>query len=184
MKHSKESFYLKYEKLVYQFLWDCLKNETDREHALEVVRELFQQVWIRVFHSFDSYQKKSEEHIKNSLRITAQNVFSDFQKHTYREHQRNVPAEEILREMASPESIDTALFIPERRKYLKDAVKTLTKEERYLIWEYYFSEREGKETARLLDMNYNTLRTRVDRICKKLRVEMERLMREGGDLHE
>ena len=98
--------------------------------------------------------------------------------------ERTVPAEEILQEMVSPDTIDTELFTADRRKYLKEAIRILSQEERYLIWEYYFSEREGKETALLLNMNHNTLRTKVNRVCKKLRKEMERLMKEGGDLDE
>lgn len=184
MRHTKESFYLKYEKLVYQFLWDYLKTETDRSLADEVLRELFSQVWVRIFRSFHKYQMKSDAHIKNSLRVTAQNVYFDYLKQKKRDLERTVPVEEILQEMVSPDTIDTALFTPDRKAYLKEALKILNQEDRCLIWEYYFSGREGQETARLLDMNYNTLRTNVKRICKELRKEMERLMREGGDLDD
>ena len=184
MKHTKESFYLKYEKLVYQFLWDYLKTEPDRELKKETGDELFSQVWVRVFRSFHTFEKKSETHIKNSLRVIAQNVYFDYLKQKKRETDNTVSAEEILREMVSNETIDTALFTVDRRKYLKEAIGILNQEEQYLIWEYYFTGREGKDTALYLDMNHNTLRTKVNRVCKKLRKEMERLMREGGDLDE
>ena len=184
MKHTKESFYLKYEKLVYQFLWDYLKTEPDRVLAKDVLRELYSQVWVRVFRSFHKYQIKTDVHIKRSLRVTSQNVYFDYLKQQKREMERTVPAEEILQEMVSNETIDTALFTVDRRKYLKEAIGILNQEEQYLIWEYYFTGREGKDTALYLDMNHNTLRTKVNRVCKKLRKEMERLMKEGGDLDE
>ena len=184
MKHTKESFYLKYEKLVYQFLWDYFKTERDRELAKDVISELFSQVWVRVFRNFDKYQLKSDAHIKNSLRVTTQNVYIDYQKQLNRESKLIISADEIMQEMVSPDSIDTKLFTIDRRKYLKEAIKVLSKDEQYLIWEYYFSGREGKETATYFSMNYNTLRTKVNRICKVLKKEMERLMKEGGDLNE
>ena len=184
MKHTKESFYLEYEKLVYQFLWDYLKMEPDREQAKDILQELFSQVWVRVFRNFHKYQIKTDAHIKNSLRVTSQNVYFDYLKQKKREMENMVSAEEILQEMVSPETIDTALFTVDRKKYLKEAIGILNREERYLIWEYYFTGRDGKDTASLLDLNHNTLRTKVNRVCKKLRKEMERLMREGGDLDE
>lgn len=184
MKHTKESFYLKYEKLVYQFLWDYMQTEPDREQAKEVIQELFSQVWIRVFRSFHKYQIKTDIHIKRSLRVTAQNVYFDYLKQKKRELEHTVPAEEFLQEVVSPETIDTVLFTVDQEKYLKEAIGILNREERYLIWEYYFTGREGKDTALYLDMNHNTLRTKVNRVCKKLKKEVERLMREGGDLDE
>ena len=184
MKHTKESFYLNYKDLVYQFLWDYFKEANERKMKKETVDELFSQVWIRVFRNFHKYQIKTDAHIKNSLRVTAQNVYFDYLKQRKREMERTVPAEEILQEMVSPETIDTALFTVDRKKYLREAIKILNREERCLIWEYYFTDRDGKDTALYLDMNHNTLRTKVNRVCKKLRKEMERLMREGGDLDE
>ena len=41
MKHTNESFYVKYEKLVFKFLWDYFKDEEDRRLAKETVAELF-----------------------------------------------------------------------------------------------------------------------------------------------
>lgn len=180
MKHKNQKFYEKYGNLVYTFLWDYFEPGTQSDE----VEDLFQTVWVRIFSSMDLFDEKTDEHIKNSLRIITRNVVNDYFRRVHKESEVLVYDEELIEQVGLPILLETELFNVDEKKYLKRAVNSLKETEQNVIVLFYYQNKNSSTVAKLLGLNAGSVRMMLSRSYKKLKKEIERLMREEGDLDE
>lgn len=130
-----------------------LKNHEDAE-------DIFQTVFLKYVLSSVSF--KNLEHEKAwFIRVTI-NACKDFLKNFFRNH--TVPLEELLEQPAP--------LPPDHREVL-EAVLSLPKKYREVVYLHYYEEYTAPEIGRILGKNTNTVYTLLTRSKKMLREKLE-----------
>lgn len=130
-----------------------LKNHEDAE-------DIFQTVFLKYVLSSMSFE--SAEHEKAWLIRVTINACKDFLKNFFRNH--IVPLEELLEQPAP--------LPPDHREVL-EAVLSLPKKYREVVYLHYYEEYTAPEIGRILGKNANTIYTLLTRSKKMLREKLE-----------
>ena len=159
--HSQEemaALYRRHVSMVYQICLMLLKNVPDAEDATQnVFRKVMEQ----------DKPFRDPEHEKAWLIVTARNECRDQLKHWWR---RNRESETALLQVSSRQPEDSGL---------KELIWELPKQDRLVLYLYYYQGYTAQEIAELLGKNPSTVRTWLVRARKKLKLRMEA---EGYDI--
>ena len=130
-----------------------LKNHADTE-------DIFQTVFLKYVLSSVSFE--SAEHEKAWLIRVTINACKDFLKNFFRNH--TVPLEELLEQPAP---------IPPDHREVLEAVLSLPKKYREVVYLHYYEEYTAPQIGRILGKNTNTVYTLLTRSKKMLREKLE-----------
>ena len=143
----------KYSDMIRRICFVQLKNHAD-------VEDIFQNVFIKYATSSQIFE--SEEHKKAwFIRVTL-NSCKDLLKSFFRS--RTISIDEL---------IDLPAPIPEDHREVLEAVLSLPKNYRIVIYLYYFEDYSGVEIAQILGKKENTIYTWLSRAKKELREKLE-----------
>ena len=143
----------KYSDMIQRICFVQLKNHAD-------VEDIFQNVFIKYATSSQIFE--SEEHKKAwFIRVTL-NSCKDLLKSFFRS--RTISIDEL---------IDLPAPIPEDHREVLEAVLSLPKNYRIVIYLYYFEDYSGVEIAQILGKKENTIYTWLSRAKKELREKLE-----------
>lgn len=140
---------------VWRVCYSFMKNRADTE-------DMVQEAFLRAYFWDKPFQ--SEEHEKAWLIVTASNLCKDALK---RARRRDEPLEDHL-ELAAPQQDSPVL----------EAVLTLPENYKTAVYLYYYEGYSLKEIASILGCPQTTVRTRLARARKQLKLML------GGDLDE
>ncbi|MFF2448749.1 RNA polymerase sigma factor SigX [Neobacillus sp. NPDC058068] len=161
-----EELYQKYHNDVFQFLFYMVRN---KEHAEDLVQE----VYIRVFKSYDRFEGKSSE--KTWLFSIARNVAIDFFR------KQKGWKEKILEKFDwSTNQVKDEYPIPEEITVQKEEIKWIykclefcTMDQRAVIILRYLQDLSIAETAKALGWTESKVKTTQHRSLKVLKKQME-----------
>lgn len=168
-----EEMYLDNEKLVYTFFHDYTEDN-------DLILEWSQSLWVKVWKNFDKFHDKEKKEVHRYLRIMARNLVSDH----FRDEKREQEAWDKWSygerlETSSPEQESELFLNPGLLDYLIKAMDVLTEPERDLVYLSYDQKMRSADIGQLLGISDSLVRVRLQRIREKLKLEVERLQKEG-----
>ncbi|MBQ8589842.1 MAG: sigma-70 family RNA polymerase sigma factor [Firmicutes bacterium] len=168
-----EELYLDNEKLVYTFFFDYFKDK-------ELILEWSQNLWVKVWKNFDKFCDKEKKEVHRYLRVMARNLVSDY----FREENREQEAWEKWNqgeclETPTLENESELFSSPQLLDFLIKALEVLTETERDLVYLSYDQKLRSANIGQLLGISDGLVRVRLQRIREKLKMEVERLQKEG-----
>lgn len=169
---SLEDLYRESEKLVYAFIRDYTSDEN-------LVIELSQVVWYKVWKNFDKFRNKDRKDAQNYIRAIARNTVAD---HFKSEKQELEAFEEISCLYGGECNMDTEkeikdLLNRELQEYLEEAYGVLSDSEAELVKLKYGDNLKSGEIGELLGISDALVRVRLQRIREKLKKEIIMLQR-------
>lgn len=154
-----EQFLIENQNAHYRLAYSYVKN---KENALDIVQD-------SIFKALKSIHSLEEiKYLKTWFYRILVNTSIDF----IRKHQRMTVMDDEVLDGYLPQTEDEPTDID-----LLDALDTLSPDEKSLIILRFFEDLKIDEVAAILDENSNTVKTRLYRTLKKLRIEIEK-----GDL--
>ncbi|PID21175.1 RNA polymerase subunit sigma-70 [Sporosarcina sp. P3] len=154
-----EQFLIENQNAHYRLAYSYVKN---KENALDIVQD-------SIFKALKSIHRLEEtKYLKTWFYRILVNTSIDF----IRKHQRMMVMDDEVLDGYLPQTEDEPTDID-----LLDALDTLSPDEKSLIILRFFEDLKIDEVAAILDENSNTVKTRLYRTLKKLRIEIEK-----GDL--
>jgi len=162
VEYTLEQLMRTYGNEVLRFAYSYVKD-------YDTAEDMFQEVFIKVNAKADSF--RGECSVKTwILRITA-NTCKDFLKSAYQ--QRVTPMEEDTERTLSVSDTSEELEKQEEAEMVRRAVNALPEKYREVLICLYFEERSVAETARVLELNEGTVKSRLSRAREKLRELLE-----------
>ena len=171
---SLEEIYLENYKLVNAFIRDYYSDE-------ETVKDISSIVWIKVMEEPDRYISMNEYWLQNYLRIVVRSVAVNQMRSekAVRDLYREL---EIFEGEQTEEVFTNELTEEEKNSYFIEAIKSLSYEEKQLLYMRVKKKSSFKELSELFEIPQSAVRMRQSRIISKLRKTVTTLMRENGDL--
>lgn len=171
-----EELYFDNEKLVYVFIADYIDD-------VHQITELAQNVWYKVFLNWDKFVGKEKKDAQNYLRALTKNLVMDY----FNEKKKENEMTEAFIYLYGNDDVtyleeEVEMFLeaaPE--EYLEDAMLILNDSERSLIEWNYNKKMKSETIGSLLGISDALVRVRLQRIRKKLKKEIDRLMGEKCD---
>ena len=171
-----EELYYDNEKLVYVFIADYIDD-------FHQITELAQKVWYKVFLNWSKFEGKEKKEAQNYLRAVTKNLVMDY----FNEKKKENEMSEALVYLYGNENVtyleeEVEMFLeaaPE--EYLEEALLILDDDERSLIDWSYKKKMKSETMGALLGISDVLVRVRLQRIRKKLKKEIDRLMGEHRD---
>ena len=168
-----EELYINNYKLVYLFFSEYIEDK-------EQIEDLCQTLWTKVMKNPDKYLAMDAYWLANYLRNMARNMAMDFLKKSQKECNVDEELEYRYTEEMDSMLFEEAEFFKEEVRYLNEALKLLTTEERQLIQLKFYDKKSAKVIGEFFGIPEGTVRVRQLRILKKLKEEITRLMKEDG----
>ena len=171
---SLEEIYLENYKLVNAFIRDYYSDE-------DTVKDISSIVWIKVMEEPDRYISMNEYWLQNYLRIVVRSVAVNQMRSekAVRDLYREL---EIFEGEQTEEVFTNELTEEEKNSYFIEAIKSLSYEEKQLLYMRVKKKSSFKELSELFEIPQSAVRMRQSRIISKLRKTVTTLMRENGDL--
>lgn len=168
-----EEMYLDNEKLVYIFLRDYTEDG-------DLIVEWSQKLWVKVWKNFDKFRAKEKKEVHRYLRVMVRNLVLDHFRDEKREREawEKWSFGECLK-TSSPEQESELFLNPGLLDYLIKAMDVLTEPERDLVYLSYDQKMRSADIGQLLGISDSLVRVRLQRIREKLKLEVERLQKEG-----
>ncbi len=159
--HNEIEEYLnKYGDMIYRLAYIQMKNR-------EQTDDIYQDVFLKLLQQKPNLQ--SEEHLKAWLIRTTINCCKDYWKSAW--FRKRASMDEIPEEAVNTED-NTSLG------YVTDCVKKLPLKYRQIIHLYYYEQYSQKEIGAILDINENTVATRMARGRKMLKEYLDKEAKE------
>ena len=167
-----EELYEENEALVYTFMRDYTKDEN-------LVQELSQRLWIKVWENFDKFRDKEKKDAQAYMRAMAHNVAADYFKEVKNEKECWGNMEWISSDQAMEEieAISERELNDLQQECLCEAAEILTEEERYLLHLKYEKRLSSRAIGELTGRSAAVARVNLQRTRDKLRDEAYRIMR-------
>ncbi|MGY4691218.1 RNA polymerase sigma factor SigX [Salibacterium sp. K-3] len=162
MKEEFERLYETYHHSLFQYLFYMVRDK-------ETAEELVQEVYIKVFHSFDSFEGKSSE--KTWLYSIARHVGIDWIRKQNRKKRKwlgvlgPLSKEEVRDPAPLPEEVVSAR---EDAREVFDGMEHCTPDQRQVLVLRYMDSLSIKETAEVLGWSESKVKTTQHRAIKKL----------------
>ena len=142
------------------------------EEAEEVVQDAF----IRAFVKLDSFQQNSQ-FFTWLYRIAFNAALSRKRRKRARVSLDQYRDESGLEIVADVETVDHLMLQDERVALVRSALQTLTREHRAILLLREMEERSYEDIAELLNISLGTVRSRLNRARKQLKLAIERIER-------
>ncbi|MFD2705935.1 RNA polymerase sigma factor SigX [Salibacterium lacus] len=162
MKEEFERLYETYHHALFQYLFYMVRDK-------ETAEELVQEVYIKVFHSFDSFEGKSTE--KTWLYSIARHVGIDWIRKQNRKKRKwlgvlgPLTKEEVRDPAPLPEEVVSAR---EDAREVFDGMDHISPDQRQVLVLRYMDSLSIKETAEVLGWSESKVKTTQHRAVKKL----------------
>lgn len=151
-----EQFLIENQNAHYRLAYSYVKN---KENALDIVQESI----YKALQSIDGLEQI--KYLKTWFYRILVNTSIDF----IRKHQRMIVMDDEILDGYLPKTEDEQIDID-----LRDALDALTADEKSLIILRFFEDMKIEEVAAIVGGNINTVKTRLYRTLKKLRIEIEK----------
>lgn len=151
-----EQFLIENQNAHYRLAYSYVKN---KENALDIVQESI----FKALQSIDGLEQI--KYLKTWFYRILVNTSIDF----IRKHQRMIVMDDEILDGYLPKTEDEQIDID-----LRDALDALTADEKSLIILRFFEDMKIEEVAAIVGGNINTVKTRLYRTLKKLRIEIEK----------
>lgn len=135
-----------------QLVYSYVKDQT-------VAEDLTQDIFVKVYYSLHTYKKRSK--LKTWLWRIAINHCKDHLKSWY--NKNVIKVEEIHLEEDTKENVEKEVLQKEEDKTIINAVMDLPVSYREVVFLYYFEELTMKEISSIINVNENTIKTRLRR---------------------
>lgn len=153
----------RYGQDILQLVYSYVRNKP-------LAEDLTQDIFVKCYKALHTYQKTAK--LKTWLFKIASNHCKDYLRSWYF---RKVTVTEKMAEMtgSSGENVEQAVLEHEQEQTLADAVLKLPMKYREVIYLFYFEELSLKEIEAILDVNQNTIKSRLKRAKTLLKEELE-----------
>ncbi|MFP9126348.1 sigma-70 family RNA polymerase sigma factor [Niallia sp. BSM11] len=136
----------------------------------EIAEDLTQEIFVKCYQKLEQYQKRSS--LKSWIWRIAINHCKDYLRSWH--HKHIVFSEEEVRHIPSAEKeVENQVIQKDEDQELVKAVFHLPDKYREVIYLYYFEELSIKEISGLIDVNQNTIKTRLKRAKELLKISLE-----------
>ncbi len=163
---SKEAFletiFHQYNNDIYRLCFTYVKRK-------EAAEDLTQEIFLKCYQNYDKFQSMSS--IKTWIYRIAINHCKDFLKSGYSKYM--IISEKILRfAKGKTKTPEDAVIEKDESAQITDQLLNLPIKYREVIVFYYFKELKIKEIASLLEVNENTVKSRLKRAKELLRISL------------
>ncbi|WP_339172174.1 sigma-70 family RNA polymerase sigma factor [Solibacillus sp. FSL R5-0691] len=159
------------DELMQQYGEDVLKLVMQYVHNNSVAEDLTQEIFVKCYRSLPTFQYGSS--LKTWLWRIAINHSKDYLKSWYA---KNVEAkdDEVFMQVESSHSVEQEVIQQQEDADLVKAVMALPVKYREVIYLCYYEDRTMKEMADVLQINENTVKTRLRKGKQLLKKHLER----------
>ncbi len=144
-----DALYEKYKEMVYRH---CLVSTLNKEDALD----LFQEIWLKVYVNLEKFRKIEKPGAW--IKTVTINTIKDY----LRRKKQSVSEFPLI----LVESVEENL---EKKTSIKENLKKLSPQERYLLFLRFYEEKSYREIAQLFATSEGAIKMKISRILKKLR---------------
>lgn len=137
---------------------------------LSLADDIIQEVFISCYHNLDSFRKESS-YKTWLMRITINKSKDALKRWSFRNFISKAEVEPAVLEMNTPES-DTISGM-ERKELIEEVLKLPIKLREVIIL-FYYKDMTIEEISSILQLNENTIKTRLFRAREKLKIKLER----------
>jgi RNA polymerase sigma-70 factor, ECF subfamily len=152
----------KYGQEILQLVYSYVKNK-------EIAEDLTQDIFVKCYRSLDTYKGRAK--LRTWLWRIAINHCKDYLKSWYNKNVFMTGDESTFSRVQS-ESVEQTVIQNDVDHQLISAVMNLPVKYREVIYLFYFEELSIKEIALVIDMNENTVKTRLRRAKELLKEEL------------
>ncbi len=162
--NSFEEIVRKYNMMVYTLAYRVLKTREEAE-------ELAQDVFLKVYHSLDKFNRKSK------LSTWIYRITYNASINKYKSHKKNIDTIELnsLNEYNISDLSDSIDEISnnEKRKIINNTILKLPETDRIIITLYYYEELPIKEVAEIVGISTHNVKIKLFRSRQKLFAELK-----------
>ncbi|WP_026694547.1 RNA polymerase sigma factor [Peribacillus kribbensis] len=163
-KNSLEMLYIRYEKLIYSFIYKMTQNP---EICEEVIQEVFLKLW-RNHSTYSEDKGKFSSWLLTLTRNTALDILRKRKKETPYEYIETEASE------AAGESAEDLAEWKERGSLIRRAVSTLKDDQKRVIDLFYFKGLTQSKISEVTDLPLGTVKGRIRLALKHLKDFMDR----------
>ena len=158
------------------FLYKVIKNSSYNlpdEDIEEIITDTFFVLW-------KNYKKMSlDDKISNYLVGVSKNIlFNKLRKN--KKQFNNVNIEDYQNIINAKDDVENLFEDQDRMKFIENIINKMDKESKEIFIYFYYEQRKIKEISKILDISESKVKTRLHRIRKKIRKELEK----GGYRYE
>lgn len=157
----------KHQNMLYNLIYKMLYNKEDTE-------DLLQEIFIKIFNSIDKFNGKSK--FSTWLySIAYHTALSKLRKKTpfTINYEDNIPE---IEENGLSNDLEESDKL-EKITYLREAMRTLSYDDRFLISLFYMEDHSIEEIGSIVNQSPSNVKVRLHRIRKRLATEMNKLMK-------
>lgn len=161
-----------YSGLLYKVIKNNSYNLPD-EDIEEIITDTFFVIW-------KNYKKMSlDDKISNYLVGVSKNIlFNKLRKN--KKQFNNVNIEDYQNIINAKDDVENLFEDQDRMKFIENIINKMDKESKEIFIYFYYEQRKIKEISKILDISESKVKTRLHRIRKKIRKELEK----GGYRYE
>lgn len=161
-----------YSGLLYKVIKNNSYNLPD-EDIEEIITDTFFVLW-------KNYKKMSlDDKISNYLVGVSKNIlFNKLRKN--KKQFNNVNIEDYQNIINAKDDVENLFEDQDRMKFIENIINKMDKESKEIFIYFYYEQRKIKEISKILDISESKVKTRLHRIRKKIRKELEK----GGYRYE
>lgn len=161
-----------YSGLLYKVIKNNSYNLPD-EDIEEIITDTFFVLW-------KNYKKMSlDDKISNYLVGVSKNIlFNKLRKN--KKQFNNVNIEDYQNIINIKDDVENLFEDQDRMKFIENIINKMDKESKEIFIYFYYEQRKIKEISKILDISESKVKTRLHRIRKKIRKELEK----GGYRYE
>lgn len=179
LKDYIEKEKLNIEKIINDYsglLYKVIKNNSYNlleEDIEEIITDTFFVIW-------KNYKKMSlDDKISNYLVGVSKNIlFNKLRKN--KKQFNNVNIEDYQNIINAKDDVENLFEDQDRMKFIENIINKMDKESKEIFIYFYYEQRKIKEISKILDISESKVKTRLHRIRKKIRKELEK----GGYRYE
>ena len=158
------------------FLYKVIKNNSYNlpdEDIEEIITDSFFVLW-------NNYKKMNlDDKISNYLVGVSKNIlFNKLRKN--KKQFNNVNIEDYQNIINAKDDVENLFEDQDRMKFIENIINKMDKESKEIFIYFYYEQRKIKEISKILDISESKVKTRLHRIRKKIRKELEK----GGYRYE
>ncbi len=161
-----------YSGLLYKVIKNNSYNLPD-EDIEEIITDTFFVIW-------KNYKKMSlDDKISNYLVGVSKNIlFNKLRKN--KKQFNNVNIEDYQNIINAKDDVENLFEDQDRMKFIENIINKMDKESKEIFIYFYYEQRKIKEISKILDISESKVKTRLHRIRKKIKKELEK----GGYRYE
>ncbi|WP_338000973.1 sigma-70 family RNA polymerase sigma factor [Neobacillus terrae] len=147
-----------FEKIVFQYVNDIRKVVFSYVKNLETMDDIVQEVFLSVYNHLENFREESA--LKTWIYRIAINKSKDYLKSW---HYRKVQFSNLYQDRPNSDNVEQTIMTNIHNKELASVVMSLPIKYREVIILYYYQEMDTVEISDTLNLNVNTVKTRLNR---------------------